>query len=181
VAISIECSGYLPRADDYIGAVKRTRTRWPTVAVLALAFAAGLAGCGQGDTPASASLRDVPLAPGAKVVWQARTCDQLARAYCSIQFVIAGPHYGSAAALRAAQRSTLRRAGWSEARGDTDAERSSTSPHGKLRMTLATAINDLLSAEQGTIDRTPGVMRALSRQLFSQTPALSATLQTGNS
>ena len=143
--------------------------------------AACLAGCGQGSTPASASLTAVPLAPGAKVVWRARTCDRGSRAYCSVQFVVTGSRYASSAALREAQRATLRRAGWTSARGDTDAERSASSPGGGLRMTFATAINDLLSADAGTIDRTPGVSRALSRQLFSRTPALSATLESGSS
>ena len=151
------------------------------VPALAVAAAIWLAGCGQGSTPAAASLREVPLAPATKVVWQARQCDQGSHAYCSLQFVVAGPGYASSAALRDAQRVVLRRAGWTAARGNTDAERSATSPGGKLRLTLATAFNDLLGAEQGTIDLAPGVMRALSRQLFSRTPALSATLQTGSS
>ena len=151
------------------------------LAALAAAAAVCLAGCGQGSTPAVASLRQVPLAPGTKIVWQARQCDQGSNAYCSLQFVVVGPGYASSAALRDAQRDTLRKAGWTEARGDTDAERSATSPGGKLRMTLATAFNDLLSSEEGTIERAPGVMRALSRQLFNRTPALSATLETGSS
>jgi hypothetical protein len=156
-------------------------TRWPVPAAAAVLAAACVAGCGQGNTPANASLSRVPLAPGARVVWRARQCDTGSNAYCSVQFVITGPRYASSAALRHAQRATLRRAGWTEARGDTDAERSSTSPGGRYRMTVATGINDLLSAEAGTIDRAPGVMRSLSRQLFSRTPALSATLQTGSS
>ncbi len=149
--------------------------------VIAAAAALCLAGCGQGDAPPVASLHAVPLAPGSKIVWQARRCDRGSHAYCSLQFVMVGPRYRSSAALRTAQRSTLRHAGWTEARGDTDAERSATSPGGKLRMTVATAFNDLLSADEGTIDRAPGVMRALSAQLFSRTPALSATVETGSS
>src|ERR1700761_6281262 len=147
----------------------------------AVAAAVCLAGCGQGGTPKTASLGDVPLAPGARVVWRARVCDQGSNAYCSIQFVVTGPRYASSHALRDAQRDTLRHDGWTVARGDTDAERSATSPGGRYRMTLATAFSDLLSADQGTVDRAPGVSRALSRQLFSRTPALSATLQTGSS
>ena len=147
----------------------------------AAAAALCLAGCGQGSTPAAASLRDVPLAPGTKIVAPARRCDAGSHAYCSLQFVVVGRHYASSAALREAQRATLRRAGWTEARGDTDAERSATSPGGKLRMTVATAFNDLLSTDEGTIERAPQVMRALLRQLFNRTPALSATLETGSS
>jgi hypothetical protein len=168
------------RAGDYIGAVTLSRVRWLVPAFAAIA-AACLAGCGQGSAPATASLSAVPLAPGAKVVWQARTCDRGSRAYCSVQFVVTGAGYASSAALRDAQRTTLKRSGWTSARGDTDAERSASSPGGKLRMTFATAVNDLLSADSGTINRTPGVSRALSRQLFSRTPALSATLEAGNS
>ena len=147
---------------------------------LMAAAAASLAGCGgQGRTPVSASLAEVPLAPGAKVVWHQRRCDAGVSSYCSVQFVLAGPRYPSSAALRDAQRAVLKRAGWGSAHGDTDAERAAQSPHGNLRMTYATAFNDLLSIDQGTIERAPGVSRALSRQLFSQTPALSGILQTG--
>jgi hypothetical protein len=147
---------------------------------LAAAAAAGLAGCGgQGQTPVSASLADVPLAPGAKVVWYQRRCDAGVSSYCSVQFVLVGPRYPSSAALRDAQRAVLKRAGWGSAHGETDAERAAQSPHGNLRMTYATAFNDLLSIDQGTIERAPGVSLALSRQLFSQTPALSGILQTG--
>src|SRR5580693_9796732 len=140
---------------------------------LIVAAVAGLAGCGQGNTPVSASLADIPLAPGAKVVWHQRRCDPGVRSYCSVEFVLTGPRYPSAAALREAQRAVLKRAGWGSAHGETDAERAAQSPHGNLRMTYATAFNDLLSIDQGTIERAPGVSVALSRQLFSQTPALS--------
>ena len=148
---------------------------------LATVLVAGLAGCGQGNTPVSASLAEIPLAPGAKVVWHQRRCDAGASSYCSVEFVLTGPRYPSSAALRDAQRAVLKRAGWGSAHGETDAERAAQSPHGNLRMTYATAFNDLLSIDQGTIERAPGVSRALARQLFSQTPALSATLQTGSS
>jgi hypothetical protein len=150
-------------------------------AIVGVVAAMSLAGCGQGSTPATASLSGVPLAPGAKIVSRARRCDHGSNAYCSVQFVIVGPRYSSSHALREAQRATFRHEGWSEARGDTDAERSVTSPGGKKRVTIATAFNDLLSAEEGTIERAPSVMRALSAQLFSRTPALSATLETGSS
>jgi hypothetical protein len=147
---------------------------------LVAAAVTGLAACGgQGQTPVSASLADVPLAPGAKVVWHQRRCDAGVSSYCSVQFVLAGPRYPSSAALRDAQRAVLKRAGWGSAHGETDAERAAQSPHGNLRMTYATAFNDLLSIDQGTIERAPGVSRALARQLFSQTPALSGILQTG--
>jgi hypothetical protein len=146
---------------------------------LVAATVAGLAGCGQGNTPVSASLADIPLAPGARFVYHQRRCDPGVRSYCSVEFVLVGPHYSSSAALREAQRAVLKRAGWGSAHGETDAERAAQSPHHNLRMTYATAFNDLLSIDQGTIERAPGVSRALSRQLFSQTPALSGILQTG--
>jgi hypothetical protein len=161
--------------------VRDASGRFAVAAAVAAAAAVCLAGCGQGNSPAAASVRDVPIAHGAKVVWQARRCDRGSNPYCSLQLVVVGPGYASSAALRDAQRATLRRAGWTEARGDTDAERAATSPGGNLRMTVATAFNDLLSAEEGTIERAPGVMRALSRQLFSRTPALSASIETGSS
>lgn len=147
---------------------------------VAVAAMVGLAGCaGQGNTPVSASLTDLPLAPGAKIVWQQRRCDPGVSSYCSVEFVLAGPRYASSAALRDTQRAVLKRAGWGSAHGQTDAERAAQSPHRNLRMTYATAFNDLLSIDQGTIERAPGVTLALARQLFSQTPALSGILQTG--
>jgi hypothetical protein len=158
----------------------KTASRRALATGLLAASVAGLGGCGgQGDTPVSASLAEIPLAPGAKVVWHQRRCDAGVSSYCSVEFVLAGPRYASSAALRDAQRAVLKRAGWGSAHGETDAERAAQSPHGNLRMTYATAFNDLLSIDQGTIERAPGVSRALSRQLFSQTPALSGILQTG--
>ena len=155
--------------------------RQALVALSAAAAVLWVSGCGQGGTPTATSLQRVPLAPDSTIVWRARRCDRGSHAYCSLQFVLVGRGYRSSAALRNAQRATLRHAGWTEARGDTDAERSATSPGGRLRMTVATAFNDLVSAEQGTIDRAPGVMRALSRQLFARTPTLSATVESGGS
>lgn len=147
---------------------------------VAVAGTVALAGCGgQGNTPVSASLANVPRAPGAKIVWHRRRCDAGASSYCSIQFVLAGPRYASSAALRAAELALLKRGGWGSAHGETDAERAAQSPHGNLRVTYATAFNDLLSLDQGTIERVPGFGRALAHQLFSRTPALSGILQTG--
>jgi hypothetical protein len=158
----------------------QTASWWGSAAGVAAAAIVVLAGCGgQGNTPVSASLTDMPLAPGAKVVWSQRRCDAGVRSYCSVQFVLTGPRYPSSAALRNAQLAVLKRAGWGSAHGQTDAERATQSPHGNLRVTYATAFNDLLSLDQGTIERAPGVGRSLARQLFSQTPALSGVLQTG--
>jgi hypothetical protein len=158
----------------------KTASRRVLATALAAAAVALLAGCGgQGSTPVTASLADIPLAPGVKVVFHQRRCDPGVSSYCSVEFVLTGPRYPSSAALREAQRAVLKRAGWGSAHGETDAERAAQSPHGNLRMTYATAFNDLLSIDQGTIERAPGVSRALSRQLFSQTPALSGILQTG--
>jgi hypothetical protein len=151
-------------------------------AALSAATALSAVACGgQGNTPTVASLREVPLPAGSKVVWQTRRCDRGSDPYCSLQLVLAGPGYDSSAALRDAQRAVLKRAGWTSASGNTDAQRSATSPGGKLRMTLATSFNDLLSADTGTIELAPSVTRALSRQLFSRTPSLSATVQSGGS
>jgi len=158
----------------------KTASRRVLATGLVAAAVALLAGCGgQGSTPVTASLADIPLAPGVKVVFHQRRCDPGVSSYCSVEFVLTGPRYPSSAALREAQRAVLKRAGWGSAHGETDAERAAQSPHGNLRMTYATAFNDLLSIDQGTIERAPGVSRALSRQLFSQTPALSGILQTG--
>ena len=78
--------------------------------VVALSAAAALcvSGCGQGSTPAVASLQKVPLAPGSRIVWRARLCDKGSHAYCSLQFVVVGRSYRSSAALRNAQRVFLR-------------------------------------------------------------------------
>lgn len=149
------------------------------VAGLVATAVVSLTGCGQGNTPVSASLADIPHVPGAKVVFHQRRCDPGVSSYCSVQFVLTGPRYASSAALRDAQLALLKRGGWGSAHGETDAERAAQSPHGNLRVTYATAFNDLLSLDQGTIERAPGFGRALAHQLFSRTPALSGILQTG--
>ncbi len=117
--------------------------------------------------------------PGTRVVGHARSCDAGASSYCAVQFVVTGHGYRSAAALRAAELRLLRRRGWTFAHGYTTAERAANSPHGGLRLVFATALDDLEAADLGTIERPQRIERKLSDQLFSQTPALSATLETG--
>ncbi len=90
----------------------KTASRRVLATGLLAATVAGLAGCGQGNTPVSASLADIPLAPGAKIVFHQRRCDPGVNSYCSVEFVLAGPRYRSSAGLRDAQRAVLKRAGW---------------------------------------------------------------------
>jgi hypothetical protein len=141
-----------------------------------------LAACGQGSAPGTPAVRGVPLAPHVRIVERVRRCDGGAHPYCARQLVLASDpaDYPSSGALLAAETRTLRRAGWSQAEGDTDYERGVESPGNRLRVTLATAADDLRSVEEGRIPRAPAIARALSAEMFARAPALSLMLQAGS-
>ena len=149
--------------------------------MIGLGCALGAAGCGQGSPAGRPAATEVPLVAGARVVSQARRCDRGAHPYCALQLVVAGPGHGTAQALLAAESSHLTRAGWGTEQGDTDFERAAESPGHALRLTYATATQDLRSIDLGTITRAAPIARALSAQMFARAPALSLMLQTGSS
>lgn len=142
-----------------------------------------LAGCGSSNAARRPATSGVPLVAGARVVSQTRRCDRGVRPYCAMQLVLAGRpgRFSGSEALLDAESARLRDAGWSQDNGDTNHEHAAESPHHRLRVTYAIALEDLLSIDQGTITRAPSVARALSAQMFARAPALSLELQAGSS
>ena len=161
--------------------------RSTTVAALGAAAAIALAGCAQGSANGTPRLSGVPLAPGTRVLAHVRRCDAGDHPYCAIQLVLSGRSgqraggYRSSAALLAGEALHLRHAGWGAAQGDTIHESAAESPGQKLRVTYATASEDLLSIDEGTIKRAGSIARSLSGQMFARAPALSLMLQAGSS
>jgi hypothetical protein len=123
----------------------------------------------------------VPLTAGAHVVAHVRSCDHGAHAYCAVQLVVADPGSGSSQDLMTDERALLRRRGWTDTQGDTPAQRSADSPGHRLRVSYATAADDLLSWDQGTLMRRRAIARALAKTMFDRAAALSVMVQTGSS
>jgi hypothetical protein len=153
-----------------------------TVGLLAAAAAAGVAGCGQGSAPGTPSASGLPLAPGSRVGARARHCDGGAHPFCGLALVLVAPtgRYASSAALMRAETMRLQRSGWTESKGDTIHQVAAQSPGHRQRLTYAQGGEDLLSIEQGRIERSASISRVLSRELFARTPTLSLMLQAGS-
>jgi hypothetical protein len=161
--------------------------------VRAAAFAAALlgggtvlGGCGAGSAPGSPAVAGVPLAAHTRLIAGVRSCDGGAHPFCARELVLVaarrGPrHYASSTALLAAEGARLRRAGWSSSKGDTDAESAAESPSHRLRLTYATAADDLRSLDEGRITRARRIAHTLAEQLYAGAPALSLMLQAGSS
>jgi hypothetical protein len=151
------------------------------VQVLTLAAAAlATAACGQAATSRAPVLSGVPLIGGTRVVANVRSCDRGANPYCAVQLVVVGGRYGSSMALLTSEQGRLRQLGWTSGAGDTGVEQSADSPGHKLRLTYATASNDLMAIDLGWIQRRRPIARALSNELFDRAPAISLMLETGS-
>jgi hypothetical protein len=147
----------------------------------AIAGALAVAGCGQSGSSRHLAVDGVPLVDGARVVARAHSCDRGAHAYCALQLVIVGSGFRSSTDFLTSEQSRLRKLGWTSTVGDTPKERSADSPGHRLRLSYALAADDLVSWDQGTLKRRPGIARALARTMFQRAPALSLMLQTGSS
>jgi hypothetical protein len=145
------------------------------VAVVATAL---LAGCGSGGarTP---SLSGLPLVAGAQVVAQEKACDPGAAAYCALQLVVVDPQYHTSTDLVAGEHRLLLAHKWSGATGDTAAQKAADSPGHKLRVTYATAADDLTGSEFKFIQRTHSIDVALSHTMFARQSAMSVMLEIG--
>jgi hypothetical protein len=156
-----------------------TATRF--VQALALVAAAlSTAACGQSATSRAPILADVPLVAGTHVAAQVRSCDRGADPYCAMQLVVVGSRYGSSTALLAGEQRRLGQLGWTSGVGDTGDERSADSPGHKLRLTYATASNDLMGIDFGWIERRRPIALALSTEMFDRAPVISLMLETGS-
>lgn len=154
------------------------------IARLVLGLLAGglIAGCG-GTSPATRAVGtgQVPLPAGARIAAQTRTCDRGANPYCTVQLVVAGPAYSDPFALLVSERARLKQRGWSMEAGETGKEIAAESPGNELRLTYATAYNDLLAIDMGWIKRAAPIGHALAHVLFTRVPAISLLLQRGSS
>jgi hypothetical protein len=153
-------------------------TQGARLALAALAVA--LAGCGgTGGSQSSLDIKRVPLVSGASVVAQARQCDRGTNAFCAVEAVIVDPRFRSSGALVAGEHRQLRKLGWSSMAGDDGDERAAESPGQKLRITYATAANDLIGIDEQWIKRPRNITLTLSQVMFSRTPAMSVMLEVG--
>jgi hypothetical protein len=151
----------------------------PRVLVVVALAGAAIAGCGgSGDrTPA---LSGLPLPHGTRVTLQMRTCDRGANAFCSRQLVVIGPRYRNSVELvHAERRLLLRDRHWSRAIAALKLELAADSPGDHLRVTYATAIDELEGVELGWLYRSKQVTLALSHSIFRRTSAMSMLLVLG--
>lgn len=142
----------------------------------ALVLAGGLAGCGGMHTP---KLSALPLPPQSSIVEQAKQCDRGANSYCALELVVVDRRYSSSHQLVIAERDRLRAQGWRGASPDTGTQVADQSPGDKLRVTYATAEDDLQGIEQRWIHRAHAIELALSQTIFNRVPAMSVMLEVG--
>ncbi len=147
--------------------------------VLPAALALVLAGCGQIGSSRSPGLDQLPLVDGASVVAQVKQCDKGANAFCAVEAVVVGKGFRSSGELVASEHKHLRKVGWTSMAGDNGDERAAESPGHKLRLTYATAGNDLIGWDLGWIKRSMPIVQALDRQMFDRVPAMSIMLEAG--
>jgi hypothetical protein len=142
------------------------------------AMATVLSGCGAGTR--SPQLSSLPLAPGARVMTNVRQCNGGSNAYCSLELVVLGPRYPSSRALVLAERDRLRAEGWIGASPTTGDQLANESPNNRLRVTYATAFEDLKGADIGWITRSWPTVSALDKTIFNRTVAMSLLLEIGS-
>jgi hypothetical protein len=147
-------------------------------ALITATTAALLAGCGSGaHTP---KLLSLPLTPGTRIQTQVNRCNRGSNAYCATELVLVNPSYRSSRALVLAERDRLKADGWIGASPYTGLELADESPHHKLRVTYATAADDLQGVELGWIRRPWPIVSALDGSLFDRTSAISVLLEVGS-
>lgn len=147
-----------------------------------MALAVVLAGCGSGgSTDRTPTVADLPLVQGARIAAQVRQCDPGSSAYCAIEFVVLDHRYRSSDKLAIDEGRRLRKLGWSIANGDTGLQSAANSPHHGMRVTFATAIDDLRGIDLGWIRRPRPITLALSDAMFNRAAAMSMMLEVGAS
>jgi len=139
--------------------------------------ALALAACGGSSAPSVPNVAQLPLVPGSTVVAQAQQCDHGASAYCALQIVVVSRRYRTSDDLLADERARLVSLGWSRESAEVGNEHAADSPGNKLRVTYATAFNDLTGIQLDWIQRSRPISLALSHALFQRVPALSMMLE----
>jgi hypothetical protein len=151
------------------------------VLAVVVAVAVVIVATGRGGTPRAIGLQNIPVVPGTRVMATVRSCDRGADPYCSLQVVLVGTRRQSSAALRATYGQRLLKLGWTTTRGPDGNETGADSPGHELRLTFATAYEDLLGIDSNWIQRTAAISHALSSTMFDRAPALSVMLLRGSS
>jgi len=142
------------------------------------AVAAVVAGCGHTSrTPTAAHL---PLVPGSSVIVKERECNHGANPYCSVEMVVQNSTYQSPRRLLFDERDYLYHHGWRVASPNTGVELAAESPGHKLRVTYATALQDLKGVDLGWIARPASIKYALDRAVFDHVPTMSVLLEVGS-
>ena len=147
-------------------------------ALLALAAAGALAGCGQGSR--SPSPAHLPLVPGSSVIAKMRECNHGANPYCSLEMVVQNSSYRNPRRLLFDERDFLYHQGWRAASPYTGVELAAESPGHKWRVTYATALQDLKGIDLGWIARPPSITHALDKAVFDRVPTMSVLLEVGS-
>jgi hypothetical protein len=147
---------------------------------LVAAVMVSVAGCGGGGGAHSPELSGLPLVPGAQIRVNVKQCNKGAAAYCSRALVVVAPHYRSSHDLLIAERDLLRAEGWIGASPYTGVEVADESPRHTLRVTYATAQDDLQGYDIGWIVRPWSVVTALDKAMFNRTSAISMLLEAGS-
>ncbi len=140
----------------------------------------GLSACGSGGGGQTPDTARLPLVVGAQVIAQAKQCDPGANAFCAVEMVVVDPRFGSSDQLVKGERGHLKAAGWIRINGDTGDESAAQSPGHKLRVTYASASNDLKGIDLGWIKRSRAITLALSHTLFNRSSAMSVMLELGS-
>jgi hypothetical protein len=157
------------------------RVRITAFVALAAGLVACVAGCGQSSASKTPALASLPIVPGATVTLRVKQCDEGANAFCAWDLVVVDRGSPSSTALLRKEGDLLTREGWTLANGDTGEQHAADSPGHKERVTYASAYGDLKGVTLGWIKRPPSVQLALSRTLFTGSPAMSMLLEVGAS
>jgi hypothetical protein len=136
---------------------------------------------GRGGTPRDIGLKNIPMVPGTRVLTTVRSCDRGVHPYCSLQVVIVGDRYRTSQALRTSYGANLLKLGWTTTKGPDGNETAADSPGHELRLTFATAYEDLLGIDSNWIQRTATISHSLSAAMFNRAPTLSLMLLRGSS
>jgi hypothetical protein len=146
-----------------------------------LAVAVVVVASGRGSTPREIGFTNIPVPPGARVMTEVRSCDRGIHSFCALQVVIVGDRYRTSQALRQTYSAQLLKLGWTTTKGPDGNETAADSPGHELRLTFATAYEDLLGIDSNWIQRTPTISHSLSSAMFDRAPALSLMLLRGSS
>lgn len=151
------------------------------VVAVVVVVAVVIATSGRGGTSRAIGVRNIPMIAGTRVTTMVRSCDRGIHPYCALQLVLVGDHYPTSKALRDAYRANLLKLGWTTTKGPDGNETAADSPGHELRLTFATAYEDLLGIDSNWIQRTAAISHSLSAAMFSRAPTLSVMLVRGSS